>query len=126
MNFNQFYLLYFFIKGFPKQHLNSFALNLIIPSMYIMSSYIIPLWLIDSTKNRDISFAIGQLMVVRSDVFNSVGGLKQVSNRICEDLHFARLLKSYDYRTKFISMEDHVNCKMYDSFTEAFLGKIFN
>ena len=96
--------------------------------MYIMSDYIIPLWLIERTKNRNISLAIGQLMVVRRSVFDSVGGLTRVSNKICEDLQFARLLKDLDYRTEFISLEDHITCNMYESFADAFFGKfhLFN
>ena len=87
-----------------------------------MSDYIIPLWLIESTKNRNISLAIGQLMVVRRSVFDRVGGLTRVSNKICEDLQFARLLKDLDYTTKFISLEDHITCNMYDTFADAFFG----
>lgn len=113
-------------KGFPKQNLNSFGSKVLVPSMYIMSDYIIPLWLIESTKNRNISLAIGQLMVVRRSVFDRVGGLSQVSNKICEDLQFARLLKDLDYTTKFISLEDQITCNMYDSFGDAFLGEFLN
>ena len=88
-----------------------------------MSSYIIPLWLIDQTKNRNISLAIGQLMVIHKKVFRNVSGLEKVCDKICEDLQFARLLKELNYKTKFISLEDHIQCNMYDSFTDAFFGK---
>lgn len=91
--------------------------------MYIMSSCVIPLWLIKKTKSRFISLAIGQCMVVYKDVFDTVGGLEQVGNKICEDLQFARLLKTMGYKTSFICFEDYVSCNMYNSFKEGFFGE---
>lgn len=90
-----------------------------------MSSYIVPLWLIEKSSNRNASLAIGQLMVVKRETFRKVDGLSRVANKICEDLQFARLLKSLGYKTKFILMEDYVSCNMYESFKDAFIGNYF-
>lgn len=111
--------------GSPKQNMDSLGQKVIIPSMFIMASYIIRLAQIRETNDPDQSFAIGQLMAVKRSVFESVGGLREVGNKICEDLQFARLLKRSGFKTEFIGLERYISCNMYNSFTDAFFGRFF-
>lgn len=108
--------------GFPRQVLTSFGQRVLVPSIYLMSTYLLPMWLMDRTRSAQIALAIGQLMVFRREAFDAVGGYRSIRRQVCEDVQMARLLKRTGHRIKFVDATQHVRCQMYASYAQAFEG----
>jgi chlorobactene glucosyltransferase len=110
------------VSGYVFQELDTFGERLIVPATYIMSTMILPLWLIAATRAPALSFAIGQLIMFRREAFESIGGYSAVSHRISDDIFIARELKRAGFRVIFLDIRNHVRCRMYGGYSAALTG----
>lgn len=110
------------LSGFPHQELTSFGQRVLVPAIYLMSTFLIPMWLMDRTRTSLIALAIGQLKVYRREAFEAVGGYCSISKEVCEDVQMARLLKRSGFKIKFIDAKAFVTCNMYSGYVPAFEG----
>ena len=99
---------------------------LILPGIFLMTSFMLPLWKVPKKNNPNYSFAIGQLLVCRAEAFPSIGGYTRFKNSIVEDISMAKLMKIHGFKTIFIDGKDYVSCRMYTSFLEVCKGFIKN
>lgn len=106
--------------------IHSIGEALILPGIYLMTSFMLPLWKVPKKNNPNYSFAIGQLLVCRAEAFFSIGGYSRFKNSIVEDLSMAKFMKIYGFKTIFIDGKDYISCKMYSSFIEVCKGFIKN
>jgi chlorobactene glucosyltransferase len=111
-----------FVSGYVYQELQSLGEALIVPATYIMSTIVMPLWLIAATRLPFFSFAIGQLVMFRRKAFEAIGGYSCVAQDVTEDIFVARQLKRAGFRTIFLDIRKHVSCRMYESYRPAFNG----
>jgi len=81
----------------PRHQLGSFAERLMIPCGLYLLSFSQDLARIQAADSDDV-VATGQFMLVRREVYESVGGYAAVRNSICEDLALARRLKQRGHR----------------------------
>jgi chlorobactene glucosyltransferase len=110
------------LSGYVHQDLESLGEALVVPATYLMSALILPLWLIPATRAPALSFAIGQLMLVRRCAFDAVGGEAAVASSISDDVAFARAIKSAGFRTVFLDAGRNVRCRMYEGYGAAVEG----
>ncbi|HVP19845.1 MAG TPA: glycosyltransferase family 2 protein [Spirochaetia bacterium] len=110
------------ISGYVFQELETLGELFIVPTTYIMSAIVLPLWLIGVTHAPGLSFAIGQLIVFRRRAFDAIGGYAAVSGQISDDVAIARELKKAGYREVFLDMRRHVRCRMYSGYRSSFNG----
>jgi chlorobactene glucosyltransferase len=110
------------ISGYVFQELATLGETAIVPAIYIMSTMVLPLWLISSTRLPSLSFAIGQLIMFRRGAYRVVGGYEAVSGRITDDLAMARALKRAGFRQVFLDVRKHVSCRMYEGYKQSFQG----
>ena len=110
------------VSGYVAQELATLGEHFIVPSIYIMSAMVLPLWLIGATRTPGLSFAIGQLIVFRRHAFNAMGGYAAVKGQISDDVAIARELKKAGYRQVFLDMRRHVRCRMYTGYRASFNG----
>ncbi|MBN1685772.1 MAG: glycosyltransferase [Spirochaetales bacterium] len=110
------------VSGYLNHELETFGEKLIVPAMYIMTAFLMPLWLIPSTKTPAFSFAIGQLIMFKRSAFEAIGGYSAVSERISDDIFIVRELKKAGYRAIFLDISDYVSCRMYTGYTESMNG----
>ncbi len=110
------------MSGYVFQELNTFGELLIVPATYIMTTMILPLWLIAATRAPMLSFAIGQLIMFRRRAFDAIGGYSSVSERISDDIFIARELKKEGFRLIFLDIRRHIKCRMYEGYRESFNG----
>ena len=59
--------------------------------------------LTNDDNRPEIATANGQFLLIRRDVYESVGGHEAVKDRIVEDVELVRLLKSQDRSIRFFS-----------------------
>ena len=110
------------LSGYPAQTLGGLGEAMVIPAMYMMSALILPLPLVALRRARGVSFAIGQVMVFRRDVFNAVGGYAAVRDRITDDLAMAHVVKSAGFRTVFLDAKRALSCRMYRGYQASLRG----
>ena len=65
------------------------------------------------------AFLNGQVIVVRRDALDEVGGFAAVSNTILEDVALARLLKRKGHRLRLVDGRALVATRMYESFGQV-------
>jgi chlorobactene glucosyltransferase len=111
-----------FLSGYVQQELQSFGEALIVPATYIMSTMVLPLWLIPRSTASMLSFAVGQLVMFRRQAFESIDGYSSVSEQITEDVFVARAVKKAGFRVVFLDIRHYVRCRMYEGYQESFDG----
>jgi chlorobactene glucosyltransferase len=110
------------LSGYVRQRIASFGEMIIVPVMYIMSAFFLPLWLIPATRLPALSFAIGQFILFRREAFDAIGGYACVAERISDDVYVAREVKRAGFRLAFVDLRRQVSCRMYDGYAAAFEG----
>ncbi len=110
------------LSGYAYLELGSFGESLIVPATYIMSTIVMPLWLIPFSRAPGLSFAVGQMVMFRRQAFQAVGGYAAVSDHISEDVFMARAVKRAGFRVTFLDLQDYVRCRMYEGYRAAFTG----
>jgi len=111
-----------FLSGYVRQELQSFGETLIVPTTYIMSTMVLPLWLIPRSNTSMLSFAVGQLVMFRRRAFEAIDGYSSVSDQISEDVFVARAVKKAGFRVVFLDIRRYVRCRMYEGYQESFNG----
>lgn len=111
-----------FLSGYVHQEVQSFGEALIVPATYIMSTMVLPLWLIPRSSASMLSFAVGQLVMFRRRAFEAIGGYSSVSGQISEDVFVARAVKKAGFRAVFLDIRPYVRCRMYEGYQESFDG----
>ncbi len=106
--------------------IHSIGEALILPGIYLMTSFMLPLWKVPKKNSHNYSFAIGQLLVCLAEAFHSIGGYTRFKNSIVEDISMAKFMKIHEYKTIFIDGKDYISCRMYASFLEIFKGFVKN
>jgi chlorobactene glucosyltransferase len=69
-----------------------------------------------------IAIANGQYMLIRREVYDAVGGIARVKEKIAEDLEFAQVVKSADYYLYIAEGMHLVSVRMYTNFGEIWEG----
>jgi chlorobactene glucosyltransferase len=111
-----------FLSGYVYQDLRSFGEALIVPTTYIMSAIVLPLWLIPKSNSCMLSFAVGQLVMFRRRAFEAIGGYTSIADQITEDVFVARAVKHAGFQTVFLDIRDYVACRMYEGYRGSFEG----
>lgn len=110
------------LSGYVFQEMNTLGEQFIVPATYIMSAMLLPLWLIAALPAPGLSFAIGQLLVMRRSAFEAIDGYTRVRGEISDDLAIARTLKKAGFREVFLDIRRHVRCRMYEGYRASFNG----
>jgi chlorobactene glucosyltransferase len=73
-------------------------------------------------SNDDEAIANGQYIFIRRDVYDAVGGIERVKNKIAEDLEFAHVVKSAGYRLYLADGTHLMRVRMYTNLAEVWEG----
>lgn len=111
-----------FLSGYIKQQTKTIGEKMTIPLMYLLSFFILPLWVCKWGKSPILAAAIGQYICVKKDSFFSAGGFEQVKNCTTEDVYLARSMKEQGYKTVFLDLKDAAMCRMYTSWKSCVVG----
>lgn len=106
----------------PRLECHSFWESLLVP---LAGGALTTTYLVALTNNDHlpgISFANGQFLMIRRDVYDGIGGHACVKDKFCEDVALARLLKSTGKRVRISWGADLAAVRMYSSLASIFKG----
>jgi glycosyltransferase involved in cell wall biosynthesis len=104
----------------PKQEVHTFAERALMPVVFAeLAATFRPKQVSD--PNFDTAAANGQYLLVRRDVYDSVGGHSAIAKVILEDVALARLVKRAGYRLWF-RLSNVVSTRMYRNFEKMWEG----
>ena len=110
------------VSGYVGQIFLSFGEIVTVPLMFFLTGFIIPLFLNRFAKVPWFSAAIGQFIAVKRSVFDAIGGCEAFKQKTSEDIYMSRFIKSKGYSTRFLSIAEHVKCRMYGGYRSAVEG----
>ena len=105
----------------PRQELGSFAERLMLPCGLILLSFLQDLREVQGSSGSAVT-ATGQFMLIRRDAYEAFGGHAAVSNVICEDLEFARLLKQSGHAVLLMGGDNVIATRMYTGWRTLWPG----
>ena len=111
-----------FMSAMPRQKIGSFGEAVVVPVVHLATSMFLPVWLVPTTRNPLISFAVGQFVIGRASAYATVGGYESIRHDLVDDLSMAKKMKASGFKTLFLNGEDHVDCRMYRNYRCAFNG----
>ena len=116
---------YDFVSLFPLVENHSLLENINIP-IYFFG--IAKLLATPGLENPDSSNAAasGALMLIKTSVFQYIGGFQSIKGEMFDDIGLARLLKSKDYRVGYRLAPDCLRVRLFKSNLDAFWGTTKN
>lgn len=113
---------YDFLSVLTRLECRSFSEKLILPLTAGSVSYMYAVSMTNADGRRGNAFANGQCMLVRNEVYGSVGGHGAVHNLITEDVELARLLKRKGHKVRLGWGGQIASTRMYASIRQMFRG----
>ncbi|AEF85916.1 glycosyltransferase, family 2 [Treponema primitia ZAS-2] len=110
------------ISGFTGQVFKSFGEMIVGSLLFFMTGFIIPLWMNKLSKLGSFSTAVGQFIAIKKEVFDEIGGYEPLRHKTTEDVYLARYVKEKGYKTFFLDIKGHIQCRMYPGYTAAVEG----
>jgi chlorobactene glucosyltransferase len=110
------------ISGYIREEMNGLGEIITVPLMFLLTGFVIPLFLNRFTKFHFFSSAIGQYIAIRHEVFKAIGGCEAFKKKTSEDIYMSRHVKRMGYQTRFLDITAHAWCKMYDGYGKALEG----
>jgi chlorobactene glucosyltransferase len=110
------------VSGYIGQKMLTLGEILTVPLIFLLTGFVIPLFLNRFTKLHFFSSAIGQYIAIRHDVFKAIGGCESFKKKTSEDVYLCRYVKRRGYETRFLDITEHASCRMYEGYNAALAG----
>jgi len=114
-----------FISGVPRQETRSFFEWLLLPFIDVLLFGYLPLAL-DKGRASALAAACGQLVFVRRDAYQAVGGHGAVHDRLHDGLALSRAMRRRGFATRLVDATDLASCRMYRNGGEVYAGLMKN
>ncbi|MDR1149462.1 MAG: glycosyltransferase [Spirochaetaceae bacterium] len=111
-----------FLSGYVGQQLLSFGEIITVPIMFFMTGFVIPMFLNRFIKLGYFSAAVGQYIVMKTQVFKDIEGYANIRKKTTEDVYLSRYVKGLGYKTEFLDMSNQVKCRMYNGYAAGIQG----
>lgn len=105
----------------PEQETASFWERSLIPQVYFVLARRYSFDRVNDASLPDAA-ANGQFLMIRKEVYQAVGGHREIADAILEDVAFARRVKQQGYQLYFASGRGIVRTRMYRSFEAMWQG----
>jgi chlorobactene glucosyltransferase len=106
----------------PEQELVSFWERIILPAgMFMLAFFLIDLRAINDPGSPETA-ANGQFILIRRQIYNSIGGHEAVRAEISEDLALARQAKAAGWRTRLMGTDNLLRVRMFHCLGEIWEG----
>lgn len=113
-------------SGFPRQETGTFAEKLIVPLIQFVLLAFLPIRRMRRTTAPAFAAACGQLVAVRREVYEMVGGHAAVATSLHDGLMLARNFRAHGFITDVFDASDSFKCRMYQSMKEVWNGFLKN
>jgi chlorobactene glucosyltransferase len=105
----------------PGTILRSFWEKALQPPIFLLIMILVGGKLVNNDK-RENAIGNGQYMLFRREAYEKIGGHVAVRDKIVEDYSLARLLKKAGLRLRFVTAQDALGVRMYQSLGEIWRG----
>ena len=109
------------VTGYPEQKLGSWLEKIVMPSVMAFVGAAYPFQKV-TDKNSTLAFANGQLILVRREVYENIGGHRAVQNQVLEDVALAKLLKRAGAQLGILDLRGLAETRMYANQSELIEG----
>lgn len=110
------------VTAVPHQEMQSWGERLLIPLLLLTYTSWFPLALVAKSRDPRLLAANGQLLAVRRDTYDRLGGFEAVGQEIVDDVAFCRHAKTRGERVVFADGTHIASCRMYRSFGALWKG----
>jgi len=111
------------ISGYVGQIFKTFGEIATVPLMFFLTGFAIPLFMNRFVRRLPwFSAAIGQFIAIRREAFDAIGRCESFKMKTSEDIYMSRRVKRRGYSTRFLSIAEHVECRMYEGYRAALEG----
>ncbi len=110
------------LTGVPRQDMWSWSERMLVP-LFPWAFYTFnPLLVAYAVRFKELSAAVGQLMVFRREAYQRIGGHAAVRESMVEDLELARAIKENGLRWRVMDITNLISCRMYRNSSQVFQG----
>ena len=106
----------------PRQRMVTFFERMIVPLLHLTYTSWLPLTLIWQTDDPRLLAANGQLMAIRRESLEAVGGFASVRDAVVDDMALSRRFKEAGEGVLFADGFEMAICRMYESGAEIWKG----
>lgn len=110
------------VSGFPRQETGTWAEKLLIPLIHFVLLAYLPMGVMRKSRQPGFGAACGQLIAVRREAYEAVGGHRAIRSSLHDGLRLPRLFRRGGYRTDLFDAAGVSVCRMYESAREVFAG----
>lgn len=110
------------LTAVPGQDTGSFLERLILPLLHLTYTAWLPLALVHATHDPRFLAANGQILAVRREAYDRIGGFEAVRREVVDDMAFCTRAKQARQRVVFADGSRLARCRMYSSAAEVWSG----
>lgn len=110
------------LTGYPKQLVSTWGERLLVPFFPWVVMSFFPLGLAYKIQSPIFTNAVGQMILIKREAYQHIGGHSGVSQSIVDDLALARTIHLSGLRWRVMHIADLISCRMYRSSREALEG----
>lgn len=111
-----------FVSPYPKQLVSGFVQRVFQPLLQWSWLASVPLILSQKFSIKSMAVANGQFFIVKRSAYLTSGGHQAIKSEVLDDLMLARNLLEHGFKGGVAEASQIVQCKMYDTTRELFLG----
>lgn len=111
-----------FLTALPKEEALTLGEKLTIPIMPFGISSFLPMKTAHKSPSPLLSISVGQFMLFRREVYESIGGYQAVRHCVLDDVEMGRRIKMHGFKWRILDATKYVTCRMYTSLTEVYNG----
>ena len=111
-----------FLTAFPKEEMLTWGEMLTVPILGFSLFSFLPFILADWLKIPELSVSFGQLMLIRREPYNAIGGYEKIRSHPVDDVKLGRQVIKHGYKWLLADGTRYVTCRMYSGFQSALEG----
>ncbi len=109
-------------SGLPREETIGLTEKLIIPLIHFVLLGFLPLQRMRAGSDPRFAAACGQILAVRREAYEQIGGHASVADRMHDAVALARHFRAHGFRTDLFDATDTFRCRMYRSAAEVWHG----
>jgi Glycosyl transferase family 21 len=110
------------VSGIPRQETHGWMEKLIVPLIHFILLGFLPLQRMRRNTDSKLAAACGQIIAVRADAYEAVGGHAGIARSLHDGLTLARKFRSHGYQTDLFDATNTFACRMYHGPGEVWAG----
>ncbi len=110
------------LSVYPKQIMVTIHERMVVTFINFAILSLMPLILIKRSKNPLFCTAIGQFLLFKRKVYESIGGHESIASEILDDVHISKQVKRGGYKFMIFNGSNNIYCRMYSNFNEVVKG----